>query len=127
MNPTPPRSSRQRRRSRVVIAGVALLAAGALAASVVLPATATPASPGRSSATPVLANLFEWNWPSVAKECTTQLGPAGYAGVQVSPPQDSTKRTALGDGSDTVLHPWWEVYQPAGYSLTSRMGTEEQF
>ena len=75
----------------------------------------------------VLANLFEWNWPSVAKECTTVLGPKGYGGVQVSPPQDSVKRTKLGDGSDTILHPWWEVYQPVDYNLTSRMGTEEQF
>jgi alpha-amylase len=75
----------------------------------------------------VSANLFEWNWPSVANECTTELGPAGYASVQVAPPQDSVKRTALGNGSDTVLHPWWEVYQPVDYNLTSRMGTEAQF
>ncbi|RIX27863.1 alpha-amylase [Amnibacterium setariae] len=109
------------------MAGVAALASGALTTSLVLPATATPDRPSRSSATPVLANLFEWNWPSVAKECTTQLGPAGYAGVQVAPPQDSTKRTELGNGSDAVLHPWWEVYQPVSYALTSRMGTEAQF
>jgi alpha-amylase len=57
----------------------------------------------------VIANLFEWNWASVGKECTTVLGPNGYGGVQVSPPQDSIK---LG-GSN---HPWWEVYQPAGTS-----------
>ena len=75
----------------------------------------------------VSINLFEWNWPSVAKECTTVLGPDGYGSVQVAPPQDSVKRTALGNGSDTVLHPWWEVYQPAEYNLTSRMGTEAQF
>lgn len=128
MNPTtPPKPFWRRRRARAATAGVALLAAGALTASVVLPATAAPEKPGRSSATPVLANLFEWNWPSVAKECTTQLGPAGYAGVQVAPPQDSTKRTSVGNGSDDVLHPWWEVYQPADYRLTSRMGTEAQF
>ncbi len=75
----------------------------------------------------VQANLFEWNWTSVANECTTVLGPAGYGGVQVAPPQDSLKRTALGNGSDTVLHPWWEVYQPVDYNLTSRMGNEQQF
>jgi alpha-amylase len=124
MNPTP---VWRRRRTRALTIGISALAAGAFGVAAVLPATATPDRPGRSSATPVLANLFEWNWPSVAKECTTQLGPAGYAGVQVAPPQDSTKRTALGNGSDTVLHPWWEVYQPADYSLTSRMGTEAQF
>ena len=75
----------------------------------------------------VSANLFEWNWPSVAKECTTVLGPAGYGSVQVAPPQDSLKRTSLGNGSDTILHPWWEVYQPVDYNLTSRMGNETQF
>ncbi|MEU9099509.1 hypothetical protein [Streptomyces sp. NPDC048361] len=24
-------------------------------------------------------------------------------------------------------HPWWEVYQPVGYDLNSRMGTQTQF
>lgn len=65
-----------------------------------------------------MANLFEWNWKSVANECTTVLGPAGYGGVQVAPPQDSLTR----DG-----HPWWEVYQAVDYNLTSRMGNEAQF
>ena len=40
------------------------------------------------------------------------LAEAGYTGVQVAPPQNSVKRTELGNGSDTILHPWWEVYQP---------------
>jgi alpha-amylase len=75
----------------------------------------------------VIANLFEWNWKSVANECATVLGPKGYGGVQVSPPQDSVKRTELGNGSDTILHPWWEVYQPVDYDLTSRMGDDTQF
>ena len=39
----------------------------------------------------VIANLFEWKWTSVAKECTDVLGPKGYGGVQVAPPQDSIK------------------------------------
>jgi alpha-amylase len=38
--------------------------------------------------------------------------------VQVAPPQDSLSRAG---------HPWWEVYQPVDYNLTSRMGTEAQF
>src|SRR3954451_18210292 len=37
----------------------------------------------------VVANLWEWNWPSIARECTTELGPKGYGAVQVAPPQDS--------------------------------------
>jgi alpha-amylase len=70
----------------------------------------------------VIANLFEWNWESVAQECTNVLGPAGYGGVQVAPPQDSYSRS-----SPAPIHPWWEVYQPIDYNLTSRMGKEAQF
>src|SRR3954462_7298106 len=69
----------------------------------------------------VTANLWEWNWTSVAKECTTVLGPKGYGGVQVAPPQDSLSKT------DGPVHPWWEGYQPVTYKLTSRMGNEAQF
>jgi alpha-amylase len=74
----------------------------------------------------VTANLWEWNWPSIGKECSV-LAKDGYTGVQVAPPQNSLKRTELGNGSDTILHPWWEVYQPVTYDLTSRMGNEDQF
>jgi alpha-amylase len=69
----------------------------------------------------VIANLFEWNWKSVANECVTVLGPNGYGGVQVAPPEDSLFKT------DGPVHPWWEVYQPVDYQLTSRMGNEAQF
>ena len=30
----------------------------------------------------VIAQMFEWNWDSVAAECTSFLGPAGYGYVQ---------------------------------------------
>jgi alpha-amylase len=86
------------------------------------------AAPELNSPDPgVMANLFEWNWNSVGKECTDVLGPAGYGGVQVAPPQDSLRRTKVGDGNDSILHPWWEVYQPVDYKLTSRMGSEAEF
>jgi alpha-amylase len=116
------------RRARWAAVGTAV----ALVGLTVVPASALPgATPTHQDHTRttknVVANLFEWNWPSVAHECTAVLGPAGYAAVQVAPPQDSLKRTALGNGSDTVLHPWWEVYQPVDYNLTSRMGNEAQF
>jgi alpha-amylase len=96
-------------------------------ASAAVSAAQSSATRSPASSRGALVNLFEWNWPSVARECTSVLGPAGFGGVQVSPPQDSLKRTALGNGSDTVLHPWWEVYQAASYNLTSRMGDEAQF
>jgi alpha-amylase len=126
-SPTPP--IRRRRRLWTLLAAGVLVLAGAVPLTLSSLAQADPAS-GSNVNRPVhdvLANLFEWNWPSVGYECTHVLGPKGYAGVQVAPPQDSLKRTALGNGSDTILHPWWEVYQPVDYNLTSRMGTEAQF
>ncbi|MCX5208642.1 alpha-amylase family glycosyl hydrolase [Kitasatospora sp. NBC_00240] len=47
------------------------------------------------------------------------LGPKGYGAVQVAPPADSIKLSGA--------HPWWELYQPVSYGLSSRMGTEAQF
>jgi alpha-amylase len=95
---------------------------GALLAGVVLPLT-VQAVPARAAAAPnggdVIANLFEWNWNSVASECTNVLGPKGYGAVEVAPPEDSIRLS----GS----HPWWEVYQPIGYDLNSRMGNASQF
>ena len=50
-----------------------------------LPAKAATAQIDSSS---VGVQLFMWNWKSVAKECTTELGPAGYDWVLVMPPQE---------------------------------------
>lgn len=98
-----------------------VLAAGALIAGSLLPlASPGPAQAAAPNGGDVVANLFEWNWNSVANECTTVLGPKGYGAVQVAPPQDSIKLNQAG-------HPWWEVYQPVGYSLNSRMGSSAQF
>ncbi|MFJ8311440.1 MULTISPECIES: carbohydrate-binding module family 20 domain-containing protein [unclassified Streptomyces] len=103
-------------------ASVGLLAAGALLAGAALPIAFQ--STAHAAAAPnggdVIANLFEWNWNSVAHECTTALGPKGYGAVQVAPPEDSIRIP----GSS---HAWWDVYQPVGYDLNSRMGTEAQF
>ena len=104
-----------RRRMFPTLAVLAAASAALLSASTV---PATPAAASPSGAHDVIANLFEWNWPSVASECTNVLGPDGYGGVQVAPPEDSLSR----DG-----HPWWEVYQPGDYDVNSRMGTRAQF
>lgn len=66
----------------------------------------------------VSVQLFEWPWPSVALECEAYLGPAGFRGVQVSPPQEHI-----------VLHEnrWWTRYQPVSYRLEGRSGTRVQF
>jgi alpha-amylase len=126
---------RGKRGRRALLFSAVLLAAAAVSPTATFAGAASPepyaavAHGGDASGAGrgVLANLWEWNWRSVARECVTVLGPEGYGGVQVAPPQDSLKRTELGNGSDTVLHPWWEVYQPVDYGLTSRMGTEAEF
>ncbi|MFG3280583.1 carbohydrate-binding module family 20 domain-containing protein [Streptomyces sp. NPDC048111] len=98
-----------------------LLAAGALVAGAILPvAFQGTAHAAAANGGDVIANLFEWNWKSVGQECTTVLGPKGYGAVQVAPPGDSIR---IPGGT----HPWWDVYQPVGYDLNSRMGTEAQF
>src|SRR3954447_2461302 len=120
---------RPRRSSRRRVTGIATALAAVAAIGLVSSASvsATPRLGGHARPIQgnVVANLFEWNWPSVAHECQTVLGPKGYAAVQVAPPQDSLSRTAT--DTTTVLHPWWEVYQPVDYNLTSRMGNEQQF
>jgi alpha-amylase len=95
----------------------------ALVPGIVAPALQRRSSGGAAMAAPpgdrdVIANLFEWNWPSVAAECTNVLGPQGYGAVQVAPPEDSLSRAG---------HPWWEVYQPGDYDVGGRMGSRSQF
>ncbi|MDQ6772754.1 MAG: alpha-amylase family protein [Candidatus Dormibacteraeota bacterium] len=107
----------------VTAAALPVIAAGAEPGTTQAPAAGDRGEHGRGD---VIANLFEWNWLSVANECTTVLGPTGYGGVQVAPPEDSLFRTVAATPT-TPQHPWWEVYQPVDYNLTSRMGNEAQF
>jgi len=124
--PIPTGSSRRlSRRATGLATALAAVAALGLAGSGSVSATPRLGDHARPIEGSVVANLFEWNWKSVAAECKNVLGPKGYAAVQVAPPQDSLSRTAT--DSTTVLHPWWEVYQPVDYNLTSRMGDEAQF
>ncbi len=64
----------------------------------------------------VTAVLFEWNFASVARECTTTLGPAGFGYVQVSPPAEHIQ------GSQ-----WWTSYQPVSYKIAGRLGDRAAF
>ncbi|MGW1623112.1 alpha-amylase [Streptomyces sp. NPDC002172] len=92
-----------------------LSAALALAAcSVVMtPSVASASPPGTKDVTAV---LFEWNYGSVARECTNTLGPAGYGYVQVSPPAEHIQ------GSQ-----WWTSYQPVSYKIAGRLGDRTSF
>ncbi|KZT20455.1 carbohydrate-binding module family 20 protein [Neolentinus lepideus HHB14362 ss-1] len=64
----------------------------------------------------VIAQMFEWDWDSIASECTSFLGPAGYGFVQASPAQEHITGTQ-----------WWTDYQPVSYTLTSKRGNETQY
>ncbi|MET7684495.1 carbohydrate-binding module family 20 domain-containing protein [Streptomyces sp. NPDC005423] len=97
---------------------VSAVAAGALALAGVLALPAATAHADASAKGDVIANLWEWNWTSIASECTSVLGPAGYGAVQVAPPAESLKQSAFY---------WWDAYQPYSYDLDSRFGTAAQF
>jgi len=97
-------------------ARLAAASALALAGAIALPTASAHADPTRKG--DVIANLWEWNWDSVASECKDVLGPAGYGAVQVAPPSESLKQSSFY---------WWDVYQPYSYSLNSRFGTAAKF
>jgi len=99
------------------------LAAFSLGASLIVPLAAsmsTPAAASPPSENDAIVQLFEWNWNSIASECTNVLGPKGYRAVQTSPPQEHI--VLPGNG-----YPWWQDYQPISYTLTTRRGNEEQY
>jgi alpha-amylase len=82
-------------------------------------AGAAPIISGQPAAGSVFVHLFEWKWTDIASECENYLGPAGFAGVQVSPPSE---HALLGN------YPWFQRYQTVSYSLAlSRSGTAAEF
>lgn len=87
-----------------------------------LGATALPArqAQAQAPATPrtVFVHLFEWKWTDIAQECENFLGPRGFAGVQVSPPNEHAV---------VAGYPWYQRYQPVSYQINSRSGTRAQF
>ncbi|MFJ7148042.1 alpha-amylase family protein [Streptomyces sp. NPDC100445] len=95
---------------RILPAGLALAAA----LTVGMNSTNAEASPPGTK--DVTAVLFEWNFASVAKECTTTLGPAGYGYVQVSPPAEHIQGPQ-----------WWTSYQPVSYRIAGRLGDRASF
>jgi alpha-amylase len=100
---------------RTTLRTVTLVAAMCASAFVPTPAVAAPADTGVPNGD-VIANLWSWNWRSVAAECTNQLDPAGYGAVWVAPPSESLRRGE-----------WWDVYQPYSYRLNSRFGNQAEF
>ncbi|MER7717178.1 alpha-amylase family protein [Streptomyces flaveolus] len=96
--------------ARRALTGAVALAAAALVMS---PTNAQASPPGTKDVTAV---LFEWDFASVAKECTSTLGPAGYGYVQVSPPAEH-----IPGGQ------WWTSYQPVSYKIAGRLGDRTAF
>ncbi|KAL4635914.1 pancreatic alpha-amylase-like [Arapaima gigas] len=70
---------------------------------------------GRTS----IVHLFEWRWADIAQECERYLAPNGFGGVQISPPSEHIVL-------DQPWRPWYQRYQPIGYNLCSRSGTEQE-
>ncbi|NUS81259.1 MAG: glycosidase [Streptomyces sp.] len=97
--------------SRPLAAALALAAGAAML--IALPGQAQAAPPGDKDVT---AELFEWTYDSVAKECTNTLGPAGYGYVEVSP---ATEHIQGGQ--------WWTSYQPVSYKIAGRLGDRTAF
>jgi len=65
-----------------------------------------------------IVHLFEWKWADIASECERFLAPNGFAGVQISPPNENVI---------VSNRPWWERYQPMSYNLNTRSGNEGDF
>ena len=115
---SPPPSHPRRHDGTALRRAATALAAGALALAGAVALPAAPAQADTTAKNDVIANLWEWNWDSVASECTNVLGPAGYGAVQVAPPAESLKQTN---------YYWWDVYQPYSYNLNSRFGSAAKF
>ncbi|KAL8276232.1 hypothetical protein RQP46_011349 [Phenoliferia psychrophenolica] len=108
--------------------GLSLLSSLATAAPHADPAFGTEASHKRMESRPIsskraptttnktIVQLFQWNWDSVAAECTNWLGPAGYGFAQVSPPAEHITGTQ-----------WWTDYQPVSHIIDSKRGNRTQF
>ncbi|WP_196716968.1 alpha-1,6-glucosidase domain-containing protein [Actinomyces trachealis] len=123
--PIPPNGSRRRAHAVSCVLALCLSLLGAVAAPTAqaqpapapaAAAVAAPAAPGASRPGDVTATLFQWPWKDVATQCTQVLGPAGYAYVQVSPPQENIT------GSE-----WWTSYQTVSYKIGNKLGTETEF
>ncbi|MGW5878274.1 carbohydrate-binding module family 20 domain-containing protein [Nocardiopsis terrae] len=107
-----------------VLLGTGLLAVpGPVGPQEAVAASANSPAPLREGGDTIV-HLFQWNWDSVAAECADFLGPNGFGGVQVSPPQEHVVIPSAEGGN----YPWWQDYQPVSYQIdNTRRGTAEEF
>ncbi|MEG9493773.1 MAG: alpha-amylase family glycosyl hydrolase, partial [Microbacterium aurum] len=97
-------------RRAAAAAMIAVLAASALAACT------APVAVDREKPADAGVQLFQRPWTSIAEECESTIGPAGFAWVLTSPPQEHI------EGAQ-----WWTSYQPVSYRVDSKLGTEAEF
>lgn len=103
-----------RRLTRILAAATLALGIGGFGvAQVATGPDAYAAPPGGKDVTAV---MFEWSFASIARECTSTLGPLGYGYVQVSPPQEHIQGAQ-----------WWTSYQPVSYKIAGRLGDRAAF
>ncbi|WP_433360069.1 carbohydrate-binding module family 20 domain-containing protein [Actinoplanes sp. CA-142083] len=105
---------------RWAIPGVLVLLTAAITVAIGRPHQADAKADANPGPRDVIVHLFEWPWASIASECTNVLGPKGFGGVQVSPPQEHVVLPSSG-------YPWWQDYQPVSYQLTTRRGNRAAF
>jgi len=112
-NARSPRAGRAGRAARAATLVAALAVALATSGTV---GTASPAAATPPGVKDVTVTLFEWRFDSVARECTTVLGPKGYGYVEVSP------------ATEHIPGPqWWTSYQPVSYKIAGRLGDAAAF
>ncbi|MEU4218054.1 carbohydrate-binding module family 20 domain-containing protein [Actinoplanes sp. NPDC026623] len=105
---------------RLAIPGVLILLTALVTVALGRPQQAEAKADANPGPRDVIVHLFEWPWASIAAECTNVLGPKGFGGVQVSPPQEHV--VLPGNG-----YTWWQDYQPVSYQLVSRRGNRAAF
>ena len=70
-----------------------------------------------------IVEMFGWPYNDITEECDF-LAKAGYMGVNVfSVNEHILTYDTVEDGE---LNPWWFIYQPVSYRLTSRGGTKKE-
>ena len=71
-----------------------------------------------------IVEMFGWPYTEIEKECEW-LGTAGYMAVKVFPVGEHILTYDSVENGE--LNPWWFIYQPVSYRLTSRGGTKKEF